>query len=81
MPKHCHFIIDYEVYILGALANMISLHDWDFKGDVLEVSAGTGRNIDYYPVKKCSSVTMVDTSASMLNEARKKFHSKFVFYL
>ncbi|KAH8146471.1 uncharacterized protein LAJ45_09417 [Morchella importuna] len=50
------------------------------QGDVLEVSAGTGRNIDYYPVKKCSSVTMVDTSASMLNEARKKFHKKYPKY-
>lgn len=43
------------------------------KGDVLEVSAGTGRNSGYYPLKKCNSITMVDTSTSMLEEARKKF--------
>ncbi|KAI5838629.1 ubiquinone/menaquinone biosynthesis-related protein [Morchella snyderi] len=50
------------------------------QGDVLEVSAGTGRNVDYFPVKKCSSITMVDTSASMLKEARKKFQKKYPKY-
>ncbi|KAI5811622.1 S-adenosyl-L-methionine-dependent methyltransferase [Peziza echinospora] len=50
------------------------------EGDVLEVSAGTGRNIKYYPVKKCSSITLVDTSPSMLDQARKNFRERYPKY-
>jgi methyltransferase OMS1 len=35
-------------------------------GDVLEVSAGTGRNFDYYPLNRMSSLTLTDTSKTML---------------
>ncbi|KAF2086718.1 S-adenosyl-L-methionine-dependent methyltransferase, partial [Saccharata proteae CBS 121410] len=42
-------------------------------GHVLEVSAGTGRNTEFYDLKKCRSLTLVDQSASMLEEARKKW--------
>lgn len=42
-------------------------------GDVLEVSAGTGRNARYYDLKRCRSVTMLDQSAEMVEVARAKF--------
>ncbi|KAF2731751.1 S-adenosyl-L-methionine-dependent methyltransferase [Polyplosphaeria fusca] len=42
-------------------------------GHVLEVAAGTGRNIPYYPTKKCATVTMLDLSAPMLAIAKRKW--------
>ena len=42
-------------------------------GHVLEVSVGTGRNVRYYDLKKCKSITMVDQSAEMIDIARDKF--------
>lgn len=45
------------------------------QGDVLEVSAGTGRNLRYYS-KAASSVTLTDTSKHMLWHARQK-HEKY----
>ncbi|KAG1456361.1 hypothetical protein G6F46_007648 [Rhizopus delemar] len=50
------------------------------KGDVLEVSTGTGRNYDYYKPDQITSITFTDRHPSMLNEAKKKFdnyHDKF----
>jgi methyltransferase OMS1 len=45
-------------------------------GRVLEVSVGTGRNIPYYPsTKHVQSVTFVDQSVPMLEQAVKKFDS------
>lgn len=34
---------------------------------------GTGRNTRYYPIHKCTSITLVDSSPSMLDQARKNF--------
>ncbi len=45
------------------------------QGDVLEVSAGTGRNLSYYNRQQVNSVTMTDTSKNMLWHARQK-HDK-----
>jgi len=42
------------------------------QGDVLEVSAGTGRNLSYYNNQQVNSVTMTDTSKNMLWHARQK---------
>ena len=42
------------------------------QGDVLEVSAGTGRNLSYYNSHQVNSVTMTDTSKNMLWHARQK---------
>lgn len=44
-----------------------------FKGDVLEVSTGTGRNFEYYKPDKVSSVTFTDKNEAMLEEAESKF--------
>lgn len=43
-------------------------------GTVLEVGAGTARNIDYYPSSSVERVILLDTSDKMLLEARKKLH-------
>jgi demethylmenaquinone methyltransferase/2-methoxy-6-polyprenyl-1,4-benzoquinol methylase len=40
------------------------------KGKILEVGAGTGRNMKYYP--PCCSVTGVDNSKGMLEKAQEK---------
>lgn len=42
------------------------------QGDVLEVSAGTGRNLPFYTPKQLSSLTLTDSSKSMLFFAREK---------
>jgi len=41
------------------------------QGTVLEVAAGTGRNIKYYP-SSCDRVLMIDASENMISKARKK---------
>ena len=43
------------------------------KGNVLEVGVGTGRNSEYYDLKRCKTITMIDQSAEMMEIARKKF--------
>jgi methyltransferase OMS1 len=61
------------------------------RGDVLEVSCGTGRNMQYYQlgerrgvdekgkaeIQGCRSVTFVDLSPQMVEIARKKFEKLF----
>lgn len=49
-----------------------SLLYFNAKGVVLEVGAGTGRNIGYYPSSSVDRVLMTDTSVEMLGRARKK---------
>ena len=49
-------------------------------GDVLEVSVGTGRNMKYYNLKKCKSITMVDQSGEMIEIARQKFNDLYPRY-
>lgn len=44
-----------------------------FQGDVLEVSAGTGRNLPYYPLGRMRSLTLTDTSRPMLVNAADKY--------
>lgn len=50
------------------------------RGDVLELSVGTGRNMEYYPLKQCTSVTMVDLSGPMLEVARQKWKERYKMY-
>ncbi|EAS32529.3 ubiquinone/menaquinone biosynthesis protein [Coccidioides immitis RS] len=61
------------------------------RGNVLEVSCGTGRNFDYYTlgekravdeqgkaaIRGCRSVTFVDQSGEMVQVAREKFEKKY----
>lgn len=52
------------------------------KGDVLEASAGTGRNMKWYSIRghQVKSLTFVDTSAPMLRIARDVFYQRFPKY-
>ncbi|KAI8337546.1 hypothetical protein BC941DRAFT_425577 [Chlamydoabsidia padenii] len=43
------------------------------KGDVLEVSTGTGRNFDYYKPNQVASLTLTDDHPAMLKAAETKF--------
>ena len=43
------------------------------QGDVLEVSAGTGRNLPYYDLRRLRSLTLTDTSRHMLVNAADKY--------
>lgn len=43
------------------------------KGDVLEVSTGTGRNFDYYKPAQVNSLTLTDDHPAMLKSAETKF--------
>ncbi|WEW55042.1 hypothetical protein PRK78_000470 [Emydomyces testavorans] len=61
------------------------------RGNVLEVSCGTGRNMDYYTlgekrgvdengkaaIRGCRSITFVDQSGEMVQVAREKFEKKY----
>jgi hypothetical protein len=42
-------------------------------GDVLEISAGTGRNLPHYPWPQIRSLTLADVSAPMLRVAEDKY--------
>lgn len=47
------------------------------KGDVLEVSCGTGRNIKYLDASRIHSITYIDSSKKMIELARHKFKDYF----
>jgi methyltransferase OMS1 len=42
----------------------------------LEISAGTGRNLDYFSSKKCEHVTLSDSSSKMLSVLKHKVEAK-----
>lgn len=44
-------------------------------GKVLEVAAGTGRNIEFYAPEKVDKVILLDNSKGMLDEAKRKLAS------
>lgn len=50
------------------------------RGDALEVSCGTGRNLKYLNPKKVTSITFLDTSLPMLEVTQEKFAKKFSKY-
>lgn len=47
------------------------------KGDVLEVSCGTGRNIKYLDIPSIHSITFLDSSPKMMELTNKKFREQF----
>ncbi|KAK9476808.1 S-adenosyl-L-methionine-dependent methyltransferase [Lipomyces japonicus] len=47
------------------------------KGDVLEVSCGTGRNINYLNLPQFDSITFTDTSSKMVDITKGKFQQKY----
>ncbi|KAK9463613.1 S-adenosyl-L-methionine-dependent methyltransferase [Lipomyces oligophaga] len=52
----------------------------ELKGDVLEVSCGTGRNVKHIDVSKLSSITFVDTSQNMVERTRARFDEVYPKY-
>lgn len=50
------------------------------KGDVLEVSCGTGRNIKFMDMTQIHSITFLDSSSKMMELANKKFREAFPTY-
>ena len=46
------------------------------KGKVLEVCAGTGKNVPYYDVSKAKSIDFVDQSEGMLEQCRQKWEKR-----
>lgn len=50
------------------------------RGDVLEVSCGTGRNIKFMTMDHVKSITFLDSSKNMLEIANTKFREHFPLY-
>ena len=64
---------------LTLLAVLVGVWVWVYvcvclraQGDVLEISAGTGRNLPYYPMNNIRSLTLCDISRPMLDKAEDK---------
>ena len=67
---------DYEVDSVEMMMGIGWLRSWltrKASGNVLEVSAGTGRNSGYYNVQKCKTITLLDQSQEMMDIAQRKF--------
>mmetsp|Transcript_11444 Transcript_11444/g.32938 ORF Transcript_11444/g.32938 Transcript_11444/m.32938 type:complete len:268 (-) Transcript_11444:204-1007(-) len=60
-----------EESVMGINLLRRSLLYFHARGTVLEMGAGTGRNIKYYP-SSCDRVLMIDASENMIAKARKK---------
>ncbi|KAI7849961.1 hypothetical protein BDC45DRAFT_447908 [Circinella umbellata] len=64
--------IDWDELIMG-IGVMRRFLIGQAKGDVLEVSTGTGRNFDYYKPEQTDSIRYTDRNQGMLAEATSKF--------
>ncbi|KAJ3116320.1 Methyltransferase-like protein 7B [Phlyctochytrium bullatum] len=68
--------IDWDEWLLGLGSKRSALLK-HAKGDVLEVAAGTGRNMDHYPSKHTlKSLTFTDSNEHMLEQAFHKYKSQ-----
>jgi methyltransferase OMS1 len=61
---------------MGTLLLRRALLHFHARGTVLEVAAGTGRNLQYYPTSAVTKVVIVDSSESMLQKARQKIQQQ-----
>lgn len=66
-----------KVIFLGKRRKWLMKH---CRGDVLEVSCGTGRNIKYLDLSHINSITFLDSSENMMDITHKKFRDKFPKY-
>lgn len=67
---------DADIQLDETLMGLTWLRWWlvsPLAGDVLEVSAGTGRNLSHYDPDKLRSLTLVDRSGEMLDVARERY--------
>ncbi|KAJ1515115.1 Methyltransferase-like protein 7B [Coelomomyces lativittatus] len=66
---------DKELYWDEWRMGMLLLRRWlisKAKGDVLEIAAGTGRNLPYYSIGKVRTLSFLDTSSAMLSQLHSK---------
>ena len=76
---------NYDVLDGGQAANILGIDEarsslfGQARGDVLEIGAGTGLNLDKYDTSKISSITLVDISEGMLQESKKRLESLDAF--
>ncbi|KAJ3038938.1 Methyltransferase-like protein 7B [Rhizophlyctis rosea] len=81
-PKHQHCYTGVYNALAPEYDTMISMDEWfmgvgtlrwslmkQAKGKVLEVSTGTGRNLEYYPKPQIDQLILSDTNESMLRRA------------
>ena len=68
--------ISRDEFVMGLPLLRRALLYFNAKGSVLEVGAGTGRNLDYYPMKQVKDVVLTDVSDKMLLQARDKIIQK-----
>lgn len=69
---------DSDINLDEVLMGLTWLRWWLFRrvsGDVLEVSAGTGRNLKYMDPTQMDSLTLVDQSSEMLQQAESKLQT------
>ncbi len=64
-----------EFYMGVNLLRRLVLY-WYAKGTVLEVGAGTGRNVPYYTYPRVQRIVLVDSCYEMLEQARDKVMSR-----
>ncbi len=72
-PQHCRRSTACPYTIVPEAADLAA----GAQGDVLEVSAGTGRNLPYYKYAQLNSLTLSDSSKYMLWHANDKFQEKY----
>ncbi|KAH3899223.1 related to Methyltransferase OMS1, mitochondrial [Saccharomycodes ludwigii] len=63
-----------KIVFMGSKRKWLTSH---CKGDVLEVSCGTGRNIKYLDPTKLNSVTFLDASRNMVEVTQEKFRNEY----
>lgn len=72
------YAANYDYLDAGKASNMLGIDDArtelfrQAKGNVLEIGAGTGLNLLKYDYDKISTLTLLDISDGMLNEARQR---------
>ena len=64
--------IEKDEFVMGINLMRKALLYFHATGNVLEVGAGTGRNIGYYPSGSVKKITLTDSSDKMLEKANEK---------
>jgi methyltransferase OMS1, mitochondrial len=65
--------VDYDEWLMGFTTLRKDIIK-QAKGEVLEISAGTGRNIEYYDPSRLRKLVQTDASVGMLQAAASKFN-------
>jgi ubiquinone/menaquinone biosynthesis C-methylase UbiE len=75
------YAADYDTLDGGSVAELLGIQQARLelikqaKGKVLEIGVGTGLNLQYYDATKVTSLTLVDVSQNMLDQAKDRFAS------